>query len=276
MEREAVIAAIGDGISIQDRNLKIIFQNKVHMDMVGGDKSGMYCYQSYSNSDTVCEGCPVIKTLHDGGIHMLQKKLAHGDGNRTLEIKSSPLRDRTGAIVAVIEAVRDITERKEVEKALEERDQASAKADQALSMAKKLKDEKVLKEYVEKAEDLPHLPIEPLKFGPVMKALGEAHPAEFAEVYRVLKAVDAIVEKSALFSEIGKAGQGNSAEAQIYAKAKEEIPGLEEGFARGEFAPLLGFLREKVHRHGRMYEPKDLIRRATAAMTAAPRTRPRR
>nr|HPM27267.1 hypothetical protein [Methanothrix sp.] len=82
-----------------------------------------------------------------------------------------------------------------LEKALEERDQAAAKADQALSLAKELKDEKVLKEYVEKAEDLPHLPIEPLKFGPVMKALGEAHPAEFAEVYRVLKAVDAIVEK---------------------------------------------------------------------------------
>ena len=110
-----------------------------------------------------------------------------------------------------------------LEKALEERDQATVKADQALSMAKELKDEKVLKEYVEKAEDLPHLPIEPLKFGPVMKALGEAHPAEFAEVYRVLKAVDAIVEKSALFSEIGKAGQGNSAEAQIYAKARAMV-----------------------------------------------------
>lgn len=110
-----------------------------------------------------------------------------------------------------------------LEKALEERDQAAAKADQALSLAKELKDEKVLKEYVEKAEDLPHLPIEPLKFGPVMKALGEAHPAEFAEVYRLLKAVDAIVEKSALFSEIGKAGQGNSAEAQIYAKARAMV-----------------------------------------------------
>jgi len=110
-----------------------------------------------------------------------------------------------------------------LEKALEERDQATVKADQALSLAKELKDEKVLKEYVEKAEDLPHLPIEPLKFGPVMKALGEAHPEEFAEVYRVLKAVDAIVEKSALFSEIGKAGQGNSAEAQIYAKARAMV-----------------------------------------------------
>jgi hypothetical protein len=107
-----------------------------------------------------------------------------------------------------------------LEKTLAERDQATAKADEALGLAKELKDEKILKEYVEKAEDLPHLPIAALKFAPVMKALGEEHPVEFAEVYRVLKAADALLEKSAAFSEIGKAGQASSAEAQIYAKAR--------------------------------------------------------
>ncbi len=56
---------------------------------------------------------------------------------------------------------------------------------------------------------------------------------------------------------------GNLYGAQIYAKAKEEIPDLEEGFARGDFAPLLRFLREKIHQDGRTYEPKDLVRRAT-------------
>ena len=76
---ESIVSAIGDGISIQDLDLKVIFQNKVHKDMVGGDKTGLYCYQAYSDSDVICEGCPVIKTLDDGGIHVLQKKLVHGD-----------------------------------------------------------------------------------------------------------------------------------------------------------------------------------------------------
>ena len=72
-----------------------------------------------------------------------------------------------------------------------------------------------------KAEDLPHLTIEPLKFGPVLKALGEGHPDEFSEIFRVLKAADAAIEKSELFKEIGKAGSGESdAEAQVYAKAR--------------------------------------------------------
>jgi len=108
-----------------------------------------------------------------------------------------------------------------LEKTLAERDQATAKADEALGLAKELKEEKILKEYVEKAEDLPHLPIEVLKFAPIMKALGEEHPVEFAEVWRVLKAADAAIEKSELFKEIGKAGSGESdAEAQVYAKAR--------------------------------------------------------
>jgi hypothetical protein len=107
-----------------------------------------------------------------------------------------------------------------VKQLLEENAVTKAEAREARQIAKELKDEKILKEYVEKAGDLPNLPIEVLKFAPVMKALGEEHPAEFAEVYRVLKAADAIIEKSAAFSEIGKAGQADSAEARIYAKAR--------------------------------------------------------
>ena len=111
-----------------------------------------------------------------------------------------------------------------LEKTLAERDQATAKADEALNLAKELKDEKILKEYVEKAEDLPHMAIEPLKFGPVLKALGESHPDEFSEIFRVLKAADAAIEKSELFKEIGKAGSGESdAEAQVYAKARAMV-----------------------------------------------------
>jgi hypothetical protein len=101
---------------------------------------------------------------------------------------------------------------------------ATERAERAENIAKSLQDEKILKEYIEKAEELPNLPVEALKFAPVMKALGEEHPAEFAEVYRVLKAADAIIEKSAVFSEVGKAGsKPSSAEAQIYAKARSMV-----------------------------------------------------
>lgn len=45
--------------------------------------------------------------------------------------------------------------------------------------------------------------------------------------------------------------------AQIFAKAREEIPGLEAGLARGEFAPLRLWLNEKIHRVGSLYASGD-------------------
>lgn len=56
---------------------------------------------------------------------------------------------------------------------------------------------------------------------------------------------------------------GNLCAAQFYEQAKQEIPGLEDGFARGNFAPLLTWLREKIHRHGRRYTARQLIHRVT-------------
>ena len=106
----------------------------------------------------------------------------------------------------------------------EENTATKAEAREARQMAKELKDEQVLKEYVAKAEELQSLPVQPLKLGPIMKTIGEAHPEEFEEIFRLLKAADAVIEKSELFREFGKSGPGeSSAEAQIYAKARAMV-----------------------------------------------------
>ena len=56
---------------------------------------------------------------------------------------------------------------------------------------------------------------------------------------------------------------GNLYAAQL-AEAFAERHGDLEGYVeRGEFAPLLAFLRERVHRHGRRLETPELMRRAT-------------
>ena len=145
-----------------------------------------------------------------------------------------------------------------LEKTLAERDQAKATADQALSLAKELKDEKILKEYVEKAANLPHLAIEPLKFGPVLKALGEGHPAEFSEIFRVLMAADAAIEKSMLFKEIGKAGSGESdAEAVVYARARAMV-------AKDVNLTLEGAISKVLEKDPQLYEKYEDERQAAA------------
>jgi carboxypeptidase Taq len=56
---------------------------------------------------------------------------------------------------------------------------------------------------------------------------------------------------------------GNLYAAQFYEQARADIPGLEEGFTRGEFAPLLAWLRDNIHRHGKTYTAGELARRVT-------------
>ena len=108
-----------------------------------------------------------------------------------------------------------------VKQLLEENAVTKNEAREARQIVKELKDQQVLKEYVAKAEGLQNLPVQPLKLGPIMKTLGESHPKEFEEIFKLLKAADAVLEKSELFQEFGKAGaKESSAEGQIYAKAR--------------------------------------------------------
>lgn len=56
---------------------------------------------------------------------------------------------------------------------------------------------------------------------------------------------------------------GNLYSAQFLAQASRDIPQLTEGFRRGDFAPLLNWLREKVHAHGRRYSAEKLSQLVT-------------
>ena len=111
---EAIIAAIGDGISIQDRNFKVIYQNQVDK-VIHGDHVGEYCYKAYEYKNETCEGCPVAASFKDGMIHTTERSVLTDNCMIHVEITSSPLKNESGEIVAGIEVVRDITARKKAE-----------------------------------------------------------------------------------------------------------------------------------------------------------------
>jgi carboxypeptidase Taq len=55
---------------------------------------------------------------------------------------------------------------------------------------------------------------------------------------------------------------GSVMSVQLWEKAGEALPDLEDRIERGEFAALRGWLEEHVHAHGRKYPPQELLRRA--------------
>jgi carboxypeptidase Taq len=58
---------------------------------------------------------------------------------------------------------------------------------------------------------------------------------------------------------------GNIMSAQFFAAARHDVPDLDEALARGDYAPLRGWLTENVYRHGRAFSPEELLTRSTGA-----------
>jgi carboxypeptidase Taq len=58
---------------------------------------------------------------------------------------------------------------------------------------------------------------------------------------------------------------GNLISAQLWEKINADIPDLDDQFRKGEFGALLAWLREKLHVHGRKYEPQEIVQRLTGS-----------
>jgi carboxypeptidase Taq len=56
---------------------------------------------------------------------------------------------------------------------------------------------------------------------------------------------------------------GNLMAAQLWRALTDDLPDIDGRLAAGEFGPLREWLREHVHRHGRKFESRELLRRAT-------------
>jgi PAS domain S-box-containing protein len=116
---QSVISAMENGLTIQDRDFNIIYQNEVSKRSSGGDRIGEKCYRAYEDRDEVCEGCPVQKAFNDGKSHTTER-LGTGPSGEVIfwENTANPIRDAKGKIISCLELSRDITERKKAEEAL--------------------------------------------------------------------------------------------------------------------------------------------------------------
>lgn len=111
---DAIISCLGDGLSIQDTDYRIVYQNQIHKNMLG-DHVGEYCYRGYGSDARVCPDCPVADAFLDLQVHHAVRTVKQGDDAKYVEIAASPLKDGSGAVIGAIELVRDITARKEAE-----------------------------------------------------------------------------------------------------------------------------------------------------------------
>jgi diguanylate cyclase (GGDEF)-like protein len=115
---QAIIAAMGVGLTIMDTDFRVTYQNQQGISLMGSHV-GKLCHQAFENQDRVCDGCPMALAFEDGLIHSSVRSVSPFGQQLFTEITASPLRNASGKIIAGIEVVRDITEKRRMEETIE-------------------------------------------------------------------------------------------------------------------------------------------------------------
>ncbi|MFH1488777.1 MAG: ATP-binding protein [Pseudomonadota bacterium] len=105
-------------ITVQDKNYELLRYNR-EFDEAFDPKPGDRCYQAYKKRSEKCEICPVEKTFKDGRSHWSEESGPNKFGT-TLHwlVKTSPIKNAKGDIVAVMEMCLDITHKIKLEEKL--------------------------------------------------------------------------------------------------------------------------------------------------------------
>ena len=125
---EAIFNSIGDGLTILDRNLNIVFANRIQQAMFPGvSLIGRKCFQAYYHKDDICKNCPSLKTMANdetlqGEVFIKNGKFA----GHYFEWTTSPILDQNGRVAEIILLMRDVTKRKDYEFKLMQADRMAA------------------------------------------------------------------------------------------------------------------------------------------------------
>jgi histidine kinase len=106
-------------ITVQDKNYQLVKYNREFAEKFA-PKPGDFCYRAYKGRKEKCIVCPVERTFEDGHSHYSEERGINKDGTEThWLVRTSPIRDSKGKIIAAMEMSLDITRRKQLEEKLE-------------------------------------------------------------------------------------------------------------------------------------------------------------
>ncbi|MCX8042777.1 MAG: ATP-binding protein [Desulfobacterota bacterium] len=108
-----VFDGIADGISIIDREYRVLLVNRTVAEWHGKSKAqfrGLPCYKVYLEQDGPCYGCPARDTFATGQPAFRDRVSMVLNGRKYyFQITTFPLKDTQGATIRVAECVKDIT-----------------------------------------------------------------------------------------------------------------------------------------------------------------------
>lgn len=117
-EYQALFDQVPCLITVQDKNYRLLNFNKQFSDQFN-PKSGDYCFRAYKGRGQKCVNCLVEKTFVDGKVHSGEEMGLNKDGEPVYWIlRTSPVKNADGEIIATMEMSLDITEKRKLEEEL--------------------------------------------------------------------------------------------------------------------------------------------------------------
>jgi len=102
-------------ITVQDKDFRLLRYNREFAEQFDAH-SGDYCYQVYKGRSERCEVCPVLKTFENGQSHHSEEEGVNKDGTKSYwMVRTSPVKDKHGEVVAAMEMSLDVTAMKHLE-----------------------------------------------------------------------------------------------------------------------------------------------------------------
>ena len=117
-----VIDAAPDIIHIISPEMRIILRNRRSREWFPSVKTGGRCFRWLHDTDKPCRHCSVQRVFQDGQRHEHESIIKGRNQGREIIVHStaSPIYGDDGQLLGALEILRDITERKQMERALQE------------------------------------------------------------------------------------------------------------------------------------------------------------
>ncbi len=107
-------------VSVQNRKLELVAANRRFKEAFGDDVVGAHCYETYKHRSEPCLVCPVAQTFDDGQPRQTEEVVTTMAGNQyNVMVHTSPIRNDSGEVTAVMEMSTNITPLRELQSQLE-------------------------------------------------------------------------------------------------------------------------------------------------------------